>query len=236
VLPDFSARRLEPEVMDEPDLDPARHRRALDALARVNALSLTAGRAWREVIALARAGVRPVRVLDVACGGGDVLVALSRKAARAGVDVDLAGCDTSPVALDRARAHATGLENVRFVRADVRDGLDELKARYDLVCCSLFLHHLDHADAVTLLRGMAQATDAVLLVQDLRRSRLGYALAWAALRVLTTSDVARTDGPISVRAAFTSDEARALAHEAGLDGAVVRTCWPERYTLRWSRA
>jgi len=233
VLPDLTARRLEPEVMDAPDLDRARHLHALDALARVNWWSLTAGRVWREVRLLAERGVRPVRVLDVACGGGDVLIDVGAKARHAGVDVTLEGCDASEVALERARARAAGQADVRFVVADVRHGLP---GRHDLVCCSLFLHHLEREDAVALLRAMAGATENVALVQDLRRSRAGYALAWVALRVLTTSDVAREDGPISVRAAFDLTEARELAREAGLGGAEVRACWPERFVLRWSRS
>ncbi len=220
--------------MDEPGLDPARHRRALDALERVNRASLTARRVWREVDALGRAGVRPVRVLDVACGGGDLLAEVERRARRSGLDVELAGCDLSPFALTRAEERVARSGRVSLTRVDVRD--DALPGRHDLVCCSLFLHHLEAVDAVRLLRKMAEATDRALLVQDLQRSRLGYVLAWAGLRVLTTSDVARTDGPISVRAAFTAAEARALAADAGLVGAVVAPCWPERFTLRWARS
>ncbi|MBM4183803.1 MAG: methyltransferase domain-containing protein [Gemmatimonadetes bacterium] len=219
--------------MDEPWLDPARHRRALAALARVNRVSLTAGRVWREVRALERAGVRPLRVLDVACGGGDVLADVARRARGRGVDVELTGCDVSALALAHARERLDGVPHVRFEATDVLGSA--LPGRFDLVCCSLFLHHLERVDAVALLRKMADATDHTLLVQDLKRSRLGYALAWGALRVLTTSDVARTDGPISVRAAFTLEEGRGLAVEAGLDDAEVRPCWPERFTLRWVR-
>ena len=143
----------------------------------------------------------------------------------------MTGCDVSPVALEHAAARCAGVGDVRWVETDVLGA--DLPGRHDLVCCALFLHHLERTEAVALLRRMAGATDRVLFVQDLRRSRLGYALAWSALRVLTTSDVARTDGPISVRAAFTPGEAGALAADAGLAGVEVRACWPQRYTLRW---
>jgi 2-polyprenyl-3-methyl-5-hydroxy-6-metoxy-1,4-benzoquinol methylase len=219
--------------MDGPLLDPERHWHALDALARVNRVSLTAGRVWAEVRAVARTGVRPVRALDVACGGGDVLLDLSDKARRDGIDVELEGLDVSAVALERARARTPAGASIRFTSADVlRSGVP---GRHDVVCSSLFLHHLDRAEAVILLRAMAQATERVLLVQDLQRTRLGYVLAWVGLRVLTTSDVARADGPISVRAAYSLEEARELADDAGLAGAEVRACWPERYALRWAR-
>ena len=240
---DPRVRRREPELMDGAGLDRDLHVQALDALARVNRVSLTSSRAWREVERLWREGVRPVRVLDVACGGGDVLIDLAGRARGRGIDVDLLGCDTSPVALERARAsagrpadgHGThGRERavLRFERRDVLG--DALPTGHHLVLCTLFLHHLSEAEAVALLRAMA-ARAHVLLVQDLRRTRRGYALAWLGLHTLTRSRVARRDGLVSVRAAFTLDEARALAAEAGLAGAVARPCWPQRFTLRWSR-
>jgi SAM-dependent methyltransferase len=234
VLPDLAQRVREPEVMDDPGLDESRHVYALDALARVNRLSGTASRVWREVRDLAREGVRPVRLLDVACGGGDVLLDVGRRARRHGIEVELSGCDLSPVALARARRRAASEgQEARFVEIDVLQGT--LPGSPHLTTSSLFLHHLDDGDAVQLLARMAGAAERLVLVQDLRRTRLGYILAWAILRVLTTSDVAQRDGPVSVRAAFSVEEARRLAESAGLEGAEVKRCWPERFTIRWTR-
>lgn len=237
---DPSTRRREPELMDGAGLDRDLHLSALDALARINRVSLTVARAWKEVERLAAEGARPVRVLDVACGGGDVLIDLARRARSRRVEVDLLGCDASPTALERAAARARdragdevpGAASLRFERRDVLEG--PLPPEQDLVLCSLFLHHLSRAQAVALLRAMAAIT-RVLLVQDLRRTRLGYALAWLGLHTLTRSEVARRDGLVSVRAAFTLEEADDLVREVGLAGAELRTCWPQRFSLRWVR-
>ena len=107
-------------------------------------------------------------------------------------------------------------------------------AGFDVITCSLFLHHLSEADAGRVLASLAAASGELLLVNDLRRGLGGLLLAHVVTRLVTTSRIVHTDGPISVRAAFTVDEARDLARRAGLDGAVVTRRWPCRWLLRWS--
>ena len=227
--------------MDAEDLDPVKHVQALRALARVNRISLVAARVWREILHLNRGrddrgrhdrgGDGPLRLLDVACGGGDVPVDVARRAQRTGVPLVVHGCDLSPVALEHARREAERWSVAAdfFARDVVAEGLP---GGYDLVCSSLFHHHLSREDAVDLLRHMAEAGRHVL-VQDLLRGTLGYVLAWSGLRLLSRSEVAHVDGPRSVRAAFTLAEVRAMAAEAGFAGAVVRRGWPERFILTW---
>ena len=74
-------RHLQPELMDQPDLDASRHLQALAALRRVNWLSRTAAIVWSAIRPLARSQAdRPLRVLDVASGGGDVTLGVWRRA------------------------------------------------------------------------------------------------------------------------------------------------------------
>ncbi|OYV88703.1 MAG: hypothetical protein B7Z73_07975, partial [Planctomycetia bacterium 21-64-5] len=178
---------------------------------------------------------RPLRILDLASGGGDVAVGLALEARRAGVTVEIDGCDISPVAVTLAQAQAcgAGLTQLRFFKHDVVR--DELPGDYDVVTCSLFLHHLDEADAVRVMRKMAVSAQRLVLIDDLRRSPLGYALAWTGCRMLTRSPVAQTDGPRSVRAAFTLDEVARLADQAGLGGFRLSRHWPQRFLLSWSK-
>ena len=120
------------------------------------------------------------------------------------------------------------------VRFEVRDVLAEpWDGSFDVVMCSLFLHHLDEQRATELLGRMAQAAKHLVVVNDLSRSRLGYLVALVACRTITRSDVVRVDGPRSVAAAFRPGEAVRLAERAGLQGAKVRRRWPFRFLLTW---
>jgi SAM-dependent methyltransferase len=235
-MPDLSRRDLKPELMDDPGLDVKAHARALAGLARINRLSNSAGILWPPIARLARSlpPGRPLRVLDVATGAGDVPVALARKAVRAALAVEWAGCDISPVALtaSAARGQAGGVSVTLFQH----DALaTPLPGSFDVVMCSLFLHHLTDEEAVRLLRTMGEAAGRVVLVNDLNRTHAGFWAAWVGTRLLTTSPVVHYDGPQSVRAAYTPDEARRLAESAGLVGVTVRPRWPFRWLLEWHR-
>ena len=235
ILPALSRRVRIPELMDDPGLDPAEHRRALADLARINRLSGSARILWPPLRDLARehAG-HPLRVLDVACGSGDVTLALARKAREAGfTNLAFDGCDISLVAIEAAAERAREAPHAgRFFR---HDAIREPLPPYDAVICSLFLHHLSGDEAVTLLRRMKEAAARLVLVNDLRRSRLGLLLARAAVKFLTDSWVCQHDGPRSVVSAFTVSEAAAMAQEAGLHGCVIRRRWPFRFLLSWQR-
>jgi len=231
-VPSSLARRDRiPELMDDPALDPAEHRRALAGLARINRVTGSAGVLWKPIRTLARQlNGRPLRVLDVACGSGDVAVALARYAGRAGVSLSADGCDISPMAV------ANAAETTAAARFFVHDVIrDPLPTGYDVVACSLFLHHLSDADAVVVLARMKAAAGWLVLVNDLARSRFNLAAVWVACHGLSRSRVVRYDGPASVRSAFTPHEALTLAERSGLAGATVAGRWPCRYLLQWRR-
>ncbi|MEI6240580.1 MAG: methyltransferase domain-containing protein [Planctomycetia bacterium] len=227
------AQSRSPELMDDPALDAGEHLEALTALARINAISRTAAQLAAGVRRLASARQRvagPIHVVDVACGGGDVTVDLAR---RLGPGYRVTGIDMSPRAVERAAEHAAR-HSVATASFSVCDVLASACPPCDVAVSSLFFHHLDDGAAADVLRGMATAAATGGVVSDLVRSRRGLALAFLATYVLTTSRVARIDGPLSVRAARTLDEYRRLVTDAGLADARIRRVWPERAIIEWT--
>lgn len=234
MLDRFRFRRREPEIMDQPGLDEQSHRRALAALRRINRISRTGRVAWGAIERLAASDPdRTWRVLDVASGGGDVAIDVARRAVRRGRKVLVDACDINPFAVRYANARAAEkrVENVSFFRCDVLEG--PLPDGYDVVMCSLFLHHLDEESAIALLSKMAAAARKLVVVNDLRRSTWGYLLAWLGCRILTRSPVVHVDGPRSVQAAFSLDEIRGVAQRSGLKSALLQPRWPCRFLLQW---
>jgi 2-polyprenyl-3-methyl-5-hydroxy-6-metoxy-1,4-benzoquinol methylase len=238
--PTLARRHLQAEIMDQPDLDVGRHDQALAGLARINWLSRSADILWPPIGQLAaEVGGRPLTLLDVATGAGDLPVALWRKARRAGLNLEVSACDISQRAVDHARRRAKQAgAPVRYFQRDVLadDLSDDATHRWDVVISSLFLHHLEEPQAVELLRRMNAAAEHLVLINDLRRCRAGYWLAYVGARLLSRSDVVHVDGPRSVEGAFTLDEARGLCRQAGLEPIDSHRRWPCRYLLTWRRA
>ena len=229
-------RDRQPEVMDQPGLDPKEHAKALMGLRRINAISRCSAGLFRPIEALAiTQPAKPLRVLELACGGGDTAIDLALMAKRKGLALDIHACDLNPEAVAIAQTNAVRRQAALTVfTADALAKPTDHNS-FDVVYCTLFAHHLDELDVVRLLEVMALRSRKLVLVDDLIRSRLGFALAWIGTRLLSRSWVVHTDGPLSVRGALRPHEMMTIAKQAGLEDAQINRSWPERYLLSWAR-
>ncbi len=228
-------REWQAELLDDPGLNEIEVRNALDGLQRLNCISRGAGILWAEIARLARSqSLRGLRVLDLACGGGDIALALMKKAANGGLALSMHACDRNARSLEYARRRAitAGLA-IEFFAQDVLN--EPLPAGYDVVMCSLFLHHLQERDAITLLSRMSEAAQHLVLVNDLKRSMFNYVLVLIGSRLLSRSPIVHADAVLSMKNAFTAAELAALAETAGLKNFSICTHLPARMMLCWEK-
>lgn len=202
------------EHCDGPGADPEVVEDTLRTLARLNAGPLRTHAVLADHLLRASPPGGAVRVLDWGCGAGDAARALVRAGARAGLRVEVAGLDLSPVAVAVAREGARPGDGASFEQGDaLRDGPDP--AEFDFVVSSFLLHHLADGEAEEALRRSDRARRGFVHL-DLVRSRA----AWAAFLLLGRPFCRRRetfeDGLTSIRRALTSGEAAALASRAGV--------------------
>lgn len=225
----MTGRVLTPELMDDPAIDERSHRLALAGLSRLNAIS----RAAHPIVQAIQSAVPPgeVHIVDVATGGGDVASRVMRMLERRGYEPRWTLCDVSDLALRIAQSNP-GLKGSRVCQLDVLR--DELP-RGDVLMCSLFLHHLETGDVSTVLGAMSRAASRLVVVSDLRRSRVGTMLAGVIPRLVTRSDVVHVDALKSARAALTCAELAQSAARAGLEDVRIEPIIPSRMLLTWER-
>ncbi len=237
-------RNLVPEKMDDPGLCPREHERALAGLRRINRLSGTVSQLKSEILRIASSDPdRCWRILDVGCADGEVALKLSAQLAPR-LKHQLTGWDMSPTAISSAQtrlpqeASNSGREAGGSLQFEVQNLFDHLEEKpeeppFDIVYCTLLLHHFSEPDAIRILAAMKQLARHAVLVDDLQRTRFGWLLAVIGCHLLSRSPVVHFDGPQSVRAAFTCQEALNLSVAAGWQAARLRRHWPERYLLSW---
>jgi 2-polyprenyl-3-methyl-5-hydroxy-6-metoxy-1,4-benzoquinol methylase len=166
----------------------------------------------------------PIRILDLATGSADIPQAICRWADSEGYDVSFVATDISEaiVRVARQRICRAGLsERVAFAVCDAVAPPFHNRS-FDIVVCSLAMHHLSVKEARAALRNMARLARLGFVVNDIYRSKG----AWYMARLLTLTGTAnrltRHDGPVSVLRAFTPAEMRRLGREAEIDLRVYR--------------
>ena len=212
-----------PELMDGPGIDRESLREELRTLEYFNRQG---GGHWlmRRYVKrfVAWHPSASLNILDLGTGAADIpraLVAWARQSRRT---INITAVDRNPENLQFARELGRDWPEIRFEQHDLR-ALPYAKESFDLVLCSLTLHHFTSADAIIILRQMHQLTRGGYLVNDLRRNWLSLWTTQLLVRALSRSPVFRNDALQSCRAAFTVRELRTLAERAGLSNFQIET-------------
>lgn len=217
-------RREAEELLDWAEHDPAELAANLRDIRTVNRLAGGVATIRRHLPGLfceVPVG-RPVEILDLATGSGDIPLSLVAWANRQRRPLRLTVTDRSPQILAEARRTLAGVPGVTFTVCDAR-AVPMPERSFDVVLCSLSLHHFPPGEAVQVLREMDRLSRVGFILNDIRRCLVGYVAAWGASRVATRNRLTRHDMPLSVLRAYTPDELRALLRQAGIADATVTT-------------
>ncbi|MGD9607118.1 MAG: class I SAM-dependent methyltransferase [Leucobacter sp.] len=196
------------ELMDDPGCDPEQLRRTLRRFALVNRAVSHWGSVYRSHLRplLGRLG-RPARLLDIGCGGGDVVRRLARLAHRDGFEIEALGIDPDPRAIAVARSAKT-MPGISFFQAYSRTLVDE-GARFDIVISNHLLHHLDESRFEELIADSEALTIDLCVHSDIARGRLAYCAFAVGAAPIAPGSFLLVDGLRSIRRSYTPAELRA---------------------------
>ena len=153
-----------------------------------------------------------MRILDLATGSGDIPRLIVDHARKAEADVTVDAVDQQPSTLGIARSLSRDYPEIEFFEGDIlsfgaSDG-------YDVVLCSLALHHFEEAAAVELLRRCRHLSRRYILVSDLRRGVLATVGVYLLTTFIFREPMTRTDARLSAERAFSFREFKSLAERA----------------------
>ena len=226
----LAARSAQAEMMDGADVPPETFAALLADLARVN----TVTRARPPTLAFVDRALgavpldRPVTILDVGFGDGDMLRALARRL-RDRPAIRLIGYDINARSAPAAHARTPPHLPITYVTGDA-SAIDAAEP-IDLIVSSLVTHHMADEEIVGFLRWMESRAALGWFVNDLHRHPVAYHGFRLLAAVARWHPIVRHDGAISVARAFTRADWQCLLARADLDPAVVTLRW--HLPFRW---
>ena len=170
----------------------------------------------RLVLHFLRRWIKPgdhVRIVDLATGSGDIPRLIIDYAQKIGAKVEIDALDRQSATLEIARKLSGNYPEISYIDANILEW--QPADPYDIVLCSLALHHFSDEDAVRLLRRCRELSHKFVLVSDLRRGLLATIGVYLLTALIFREPMTRYDGRVSAARAFSFAELDDLAGRAG---------------------
>jgi len=154
-----------------------------------------------------------LRVLDLATGSGDIPRLVVNHARKVGARISVLAIDQQSSTLEIARSLSVDFPEIEFRQGDVVSFEDD--TQFDIVLCSLALHHFDESSAVRVLKRCRDLSRRFVLVADLRRGLLATVGVYLLTAFIYRESMTRYDARLSAARAFSYRELESLAGRAG---------------------
>jgi len=201
---DFNNRSTLPELMDETGVSKHEIHLALEELENVNTL-LGGYSVILDALNKINFPEKEIVILDLGCGGGDMLRAVAKWAIKSNKKVKLIGVDRNIEMTEFAKSKSANYSNIQFITFDVFD--NELNKYFpDIVMSSLFCHHFDDLELSRLVKKMFDLANFAIIINDLHRNWFAYYSIKYITSFVSKSYLVKYDAPLSVARSLTKEE------------------------------
>jgi 2-polyprenyl-3-methyl-5-hydroxy-6-metoxy-1,4-benzoquinol methylase len=168
-------------------------------------------------------------ILDIGCGGGEMLRQCAQWAHKKGINVNLIGIDANAHILKEAEKRSEEIKNTTFKVVNVF-AEKEILPEFDIALCTLFLHHFKEPQIEDLLNRLTRKAKLGVVINDLHRSFLAFWLFRLYGLLFLKSRIARHDGLVSVARGFKRKELMRISEK--IKG-VHKLKWKWAFRYQW---
>jgi 2-polyprenyl-3-methyl-5-hydroxy-6-metoxy-1,4-benzoquinol methylase len=201
-LVDTSNRSSETEIMDDFSMKGVLFRDTLDKLEIINRLlggNKVTINGLKELLKN-QSKNKIITIVDLGCGHGDILRDIAKFGRENNYTFRLIGIDANIAAIAYAKELSKEYSELSFKAIDIFSE-DFKKQSYDIVLCTLFLHHFKNNELISFLKMTIEKATIGVVVNDLHRHKLAYYL-FKLIGFFVKNKMIREDGLTSILRAF----------------------------------
>lgn len=170
---------------------------------------------------------KSLHVIDLGCGGGDMLKILRKKLPMSST---FKGMDANPNIIQYASSQNDQPSSISFVTVDVLS--DEFrKETCDVAVATLLFHHFTEEKLGSILSQLNQQARIGIVINDLHR----HPIAYYSIRILThlfsKSSMVKFDAPLSVLRGFSRNELMDILKRAEIKNYTIKWKWAFRWQV-----
>ena len=218
------------EIMDDFAMEGEMLREALDKIAKINQLLGGNKLTLQGVKSLIfkENSSKEIVIVDIGCGNGDMLRTLADYAKENNLNLKLIGIDANPFTINHAQELSLHYPNIRYRCEDIFDAKFKT-LKYDIVLCTLTLHHFKDDEIVLLMDVFFKNASIGIVINDLERSAIAYRLFQGLCFVFQLNTMSRKDGLVSILRGFKKQELETFSKKLNLNKYTIDWKWAFRY-------
>jgi 2-polyprenyl-3-methyl-5-hydroxy-6-metoxy-1,4-benzoquinol methylase len=229
-MPDFSIRSAEAEIMD--DLNCSGHvlNRTLRELEIINKWLGGNRITIKSLEQLFPKDNREITIVDLGCGGGDMLRLIDSWGKSKNLKLNLIGIDANPNIVAFAKRNLLAYPHIQFRTLNIFS--EEFESQqYDIVIGTLFYHHFSSDQLVNFFKKLKQQVAIGFIINDIHRHWLAYySIKWLT-QAFSKSPMVKYDAPLSVLRAFKRRELRKMLDATAIENFTIRWKWAFRWQV-----
>lgn len=168
---------------------------------------------------------KSIRLVDLGCGGGDIMMEMAKWARKKKIDASFVGIDANPHIIQYAQENTSAFPEISYQAINIFS--EEFKSQsFDIIHCCLFTHHFSDKELISLFKQFETHSELGVIINDLHRHPLAYWSIIVLISLFSKSEMVKNDASVSVARAFRRNELEHILKEADI----------EEYSLAWKWA
>ncbi len=160
-------------------------------------------------------------IVDIGCGGGDCINYLSKKLHKKDFNLFFTGIDGNPSSIDYASKNNPNPSHVNYSVANILDP-NFIVPDCDLLISSHFMYHFKDEELLNFLQKIQSGNVKHVIFSELYRNMVAYYLFKFIRHLLPISRIAKKDGLIAIKRAFSAFELKKIIEGFGIEKLKIR--------------